>query len=212
MALACLQKFIVPTLTDFTNYSKMLSNSYHDALLQYFDAVAETVAVFKMADLEKFLAKLVQLIVDARLSQDNLAHLAKLIAANFENFKGSPSVLSLVQMRVNLLEGIIQPDPAFSWKMYGNVAGHPRFEKFLKSEEQQVALGGFLNGVYQARSFVSTYSGFHAGYSVTLDFRGVGSNVVLNIKKTTDYFTSKIKQLNKLRGELKSLKKLLAVV
>ena len=54
MALACLQKFIVPTLTDFTNYSKMLSNSYHDALLQYFDAVAETVAVFKMADLEKF--------------------------------------------------------------------------------------------------------------------------------------------------------------
>jgi uncharacterized protein Yka (UPF0111/DUF47 family) len=186
--------------------------SYHDKLLKYFDAVAETVAVFKMPDLEKFLAKLVQLVMDARFSHDKLANVAKLIAAKFESFKKSPSVLSLLQRRVKLLEDIIKPDPPFSWRMSGNVAGYPKFEDFLKSDKQQAELSGCLHGVFQARSFVSSYSGVHAGFSVVIDFTGVGSNVVLKVKKTTEYYKAMIANLNKLRAELQSLRKLLASV
>lgn len=189
-----------------------MANSYKDESKKHFFAIADTILLFKKAEFEDYLKKLVKKLVDANLPQDKLKEYTKSIRANIDCYKTSPSILSLVQMRIKWLEEKIKPSIEFSWRMSGSIQGHPQVERFLRSELTQMDYHGVLNGVANARNFIKTYSGVCNGFSLSMNYTGTGSKVVLHITKTRDYYNSEVNNLNLMKSELKSLKKLIASV
>lgn len=175
-------------------------------LVNHFFTILDTLLLFERPDLENHLKKLVQLLVDANLSQDKLKNFVEIIDKKFECYKNLPSVLSIVKMRIDWLEAQTKSGLEFNWRMNGNVAGHPRFEQFLRSDEAKMTYSGVLSGVAQARRFISVYSGLKNDFSVSMNYTGTGSKVIVHITKTPDYYNSKLKSLNKIKSELKDLK------
>ncbi|RNA23787.1 hypothetical protein BpHYR1_014435 [Brachionus plicatilis] len=190
LALKCCQKFILPIFDD-VNYFNKLTSLYCDRLENHFFAISDTLLMFKRPDFEEYIKKLVQMLTEMKLSGESIKNFVQTIKNNFEFYKTSPSVLSIIQMRINFLEAQIGPSLEFNWRMNGTVQGHPRFEQFLKSDDMKMAYSGVLNGVAQARRFISSYSGVKQDYSVNMDFKGSGSKVIVHITKNRDYFDSK---------------------
>ena len=183
-----------------------------DSTIKYFFTILDTILMFEKPDFENYLNKLVEIFKQKKILLHKLKTCAELICRNFKLYKNSPSVISIVRMRVNCLENLIQPSLEFNWRMNGNIAGHPQFENFLRSDLTKMNYNGVINGVGSARRFISLYSGLKKDYSVYMNYSRTGSRVVVQITKTKEYFDSKVENLNLMKAELEILRKLMEYV
>jgi hypothetical protein len=168
----------------------------------------DTLMLFKNDKVENYLEKIVNFLVPI-LRQEMLEKLLRELKAKFSYFKKSKSIVKLFKICMNWLEKKVESADKFSWVMDGSIAEHPKFEKFLKSEDESMAYAGSIVGVVAARKFIQLFSGLRSTYSVTMDVSGTGAKCVVHIRKTRELHESRLGAIKPFQSELDNLKTLL---
>jgi len=221
-ALKCLKKYLLPILSDAQNvanlqYTTSTLHYYNNSSVQrkenenYLDVVyeiVETLMLFKSNEMEVYLSPLSDMLAST-LKSDYLQDIVTRIVNNIPSFKSSPALVKLIQTRIKWLHDKMHKQ---SWYMPGSIPNHPLVEAFLRSENQKLAYSGTpdrpINGASHADNFINRYEGSQDGYSVVMEYTGVGSRIVIHIQKTRDYFEKEKSQLKPFKAELTKLQKL----
>lgn len=174
--------------------------------LKFAYEIVETLLLFKQNKLIAVHEKISSMLL-AVLTPDELSELIKMFKKKIEDFKQSKTVAKLFEARIKWLVEQINEAKQFSWRMDGTISEYPEIERFLRSNKTAMDYTG-ISGVANVKKFIKAHTGLRLNYSLSMDFKGTGSNIVINIQKTKEYHESKLKGVKLFEVELQFLRKI----
>lgn len=124
-----------------------------------------------------------------------------------KNYKPNKPLLELFKYQIDWLNNEIKkPIPVFSWSMPDAVIPeHKEFEEFLKSDRTDLVLR--FDTKLEAIKFAIKNRGHRTNYSAKLIAEGKDGDASVKVKKTRDWYESKLKRIKSFKEELDEYKK-----
>jgi hypothetical protein len=180
-------------------------NNERVALVMNFYKLFETI-LYISKDTNMYIDKLVDLIIK-HIKPNWIKQIVEKIINNLEKYP--PSIKKLIEFRKKYIENIITTQPRkFSWCMPDANTSDKSLLEFLQSDKMTIIDKRFT-GIAEGRSFVSRFTGFKNGYSITMEANGSGKNTQVSIQKTKHQFNKESAKLKELKKELDKIKQIL---